>query len=128
VTQAYSTESGARWLIVEDESLVAMLIEETLIELGFETIGPVNRVANAIELVVAERLTGAILDVNLGGEPVYPLADALRSRGVPFVFLTGYGEAGIHSEFAQYPVLQKPFSIDQMQAVLKRLASIAPTP
>lgn len=123
MTQQSSTDTRARWLIVEDESLVAMLIEEALTELGLETIGPANRVAKAIKLVETEKPTGAILDVNLEGEAVYPVADALRCRGVPFVFLTGYGEAGIRSEYKQHPVLQKPFSIEQMQAVLKRLAS-----
>ncbi len=123
MTQTPSTEPRARWLIVEDEGLVAMLIEEALTELGISTIGPANGVAAAIQLVESEAPDGAILDVNLRGEHVYPVADVLKLRGIPFVFLTGYGQAGLRPEYKSHPVVQKPFSIEQMQAIIRKLQS-----
>lgn len=126
MTQTVFTDSRNGWLIVEDESLVALLIEEAITEIGLPTLGPVNRVAKAIQLIGTRPPDGALLDVNLAGEPVYPVADALIAKGIPFVFLTGYGEAGIRADYKGYPVLQKPFSIEQVQSVLKQLQPQGP--
>ena len=95
-------------LVVEDEALVAMMIADTLEDIGWRVIGPAATVAQALELMGAEEPEAAVLDVNLGGETVYPVAEALQERGVPYLFLTGYGAAGVEPGFAAARVLQKP--------------------
>ena len=100
---------GMRLLVVEDETLVAMLLEDMLSDLGCEIVGPVGTVTAALELAEREQLDGAILDVNLAGSPIYPVADVLRHRGVPFLFTTGYGAGGVEEKYAGAHTLQKPF-------------------
>ena len=107
---------GLRVLVVEDEALVAMLVEDMLGDLGCRVLGPAGSVRQALELLDRETPQAAILDVNLGGESVYPVADVLKAAGVPFVLATGYGEAGVAHAYRQAPVLQKPFE----QAELER--------
>lgn len=124
--QLASTRKRVRWLIVEDEFLVAVLIEEALSELGLSPIGPANKVAKALQLIDSEAPDAAFLDVNLGGQEVYPVADELTARGIPFIFLTGYGASGLRPEYRKYPVMQKPFSIEQIQAMIKKLADPPP--
>lgn len=102
--------SGLRVLLVEDEAMVAMMLEDMLGDLGCEIVGPAASVARALELAGDAALDGAILDVNVGGEAIYPVAEALTARGVPFVFTTGYGATDIDARFAGAPALQKPFS------------------
>jgi PAS domain S-box-containing protein len=107
--------AGNRLLLVEDEVLTGMMMSEMLTELGFDVIGPFGRVADAMEAVGREDFHAAVLDVNLDGEMVYPVADAVVARGVPFVFVTGYGAEGIERRFSQIPVLQKPIERQMLQ-------------
>ena len=100
--------SGNRVMIVEDEALVAMVVAESLTELGYLVIGPYSRASAAMAAIKDDDIDAAILDVNLGGELVYPLADALVTRAVPFIFVTGYGAESIDRRFANVPILQKP--------------------
>jgi CheY-like chemotaxis protein len=109
---------GRRVLLVEDETMVAMMIEDLLADLGCELIGTASRVAEALRLVETLVLDIAVLDVNVGGETVFPVADALAARNVPFVFSTGYGVAGIEAGHLQRPVLQKPYGRDRLAAAL----------
>jgi two-component sensor histidine kinase/CheY-like chemotaxis protein len=109
--------AGNRLLLVEDEALTGMMMSEMLTELGFDVIGPFGRVADAIEAVGREDFHAAVLDVNLDGEMVYPVADAVAARGLPFVFITGYGSEGIDGRFAQVPVLQKPIERQMLQGL-----------
>jgi two-component sensor histidine kinase/DNA-binding response OmpR family regulator len=102
--------SGNRILVVEDESLVAMMMEHTLVESGFRVVGPIHRLADAVVAATEREVDAALLDVNLGGELVYPLADLLAGRGVPFAFLTGYAAEAIHPRFNGVPILQKPLA------------------
>jgi PAS domain S-box-containing protein len=97
-----------RILLVEDEALVAMMMVEALDELGVEVVGPFRTVPQALAAARSERLDGAILDVNVAGQQVYPVADILTERAVPFVFLTGYSVGGIERRYAHVPVLEKP--------------------
>jgi CheY-like chemotaxis protein len=101
--------AGLRVLVVEDEAMVAMLIEDALLELGCLVVGPVAGVAAALQLLETEPVDAAVLDVNLGGEKVFPVADRLASGGVPFLFSTGYGAVGIQERHLHRPVLQKPY-------------------
>lgn len=107
--------AGIRVLLVEDEGTVAMLIEEMLEELGCTVVASVPRLAQAREKAHTLEVDLAILDVNLAGERVFPVADILRARSIPFLFSTGYGASGLPADFAQCPVLHKPFSENELQ-------------
>jgi len=102
--------NGLRILVVEDEAAISLLLEDMLLDFGCEVIGPAARLSAALEAVAREKIDLAILDVNVAGEPIYPVAEALAERSVPFVFSTGYGSAGIRDAFRDRPVLQKPFA------------------
>jgi PAS domain S-box-containing protein len=108
---------GNRLLLVEDEALTGMMMSDMLTELGFDVIGPFGRVADAMAALKREDFHAAVLDVNLDGEAVYPVADAVVERGLPFVFVTGYSSEGIDRRFAQVPVLQKPIERQMLQNV-----------
>lgn len=99
-----------RVLVVEDEYFIADDIAQALRKLGAEVIGPASDRAKALALLSStERIDGAVLDVNLRGETVYPVAEALRARGIPFVFATGYDTSAIPSGYADIPRWEKPF-------------------
>ena len=108
---------GNRLLLVEDEALVGMMMKDTLTELGFDVVGPYNTMKAATAAVHSEHFDGAILDVNLAGELVYPLADVMAQRGVPFVFVTGYGADGIDRRYSDVPILQKPIERQKLQSI-----------
>lgn len=113
--------AGLRVLVVEDEMMVSMLIEDMLTDLGCSVVGPASRLDEAIELVKTREIDCAVLDVNLGGQPIFPLADLLRERGRPFAFATGYGDAGLRDVDRGSPVLQKPFREGDLVRVLGEL-------
>ncbi|HYH36711.1 MAG TPA: response regulator [Azospirillum sp.] len=113
---------GLRLLVVEDEAMVAMMLEDMLGDLGCEVVGPAGSVARAQELAQGEPgLAAAILDVNLGGLPIYPVAETLKARGIPFVFITGYGAADLDGRFADAPTVQKPFSMPALRDTLVKV-------
>jgi len=107
---------GTKVFVVEDEAAISMLLEDILLDFGCEVVGPAARLTTALEMAENESFDVAILDVNVAGEPIYPVAEAIAKRGLPLVFSTGYGGAGIREPFRDRPVVQKPFS----QADLKR--------
>ena len=109
--------TGNRVLLVEDEILVAMMMKDILAEFGFSVVGPFSRVAEAMVAAVHEDIDAGIIDVNLGGEFVYPVADVLVARDIPFVFVTGYGVESIESRFAHVPIIKKPVQ----RAVLQKI-------
>jgi CheY-like chemotaxis protein len=113
--------AGRRVLIVEDEALVAMLVEDALLDAGAEVIGPVATVADALEVLKAQIPEAAVLDLNLAGETSTPVADELAKRGVPFVVATGYGADGLPPGHANVPVLAKPYDPADLTAALARL-------
>jgi CheY-like chemotaxis protein len=102
--------NGLRVLVVEDEAAISLLLEDMLLDLGCDVVGPAARLGTALELAQGEALDVAILDVNVAGEPIYPVAAALVERKVPFIFSTGYGSAGIKDLYRDRPVMQKPFA------------------
>jgi CheY-like chemotaxis protein len=112
---------GLRVLVVEDEMMVSMLIEDMLTDLGCTIIGPASRLDEALALARETELDCAVLDVNLGGQPIFPLADLLREKGAPFAFATGYGDAGLREVDKGAPVLQKPFREADLARVLGEL-------
>lgn len=106
---AKGTLAGRRILVVEDEFFLADDMARALAELGAVVVGPVADVEEALGLLGASEVGGAVLDINLRGERVYPLAIALAERKIPFVFATGYDEAVIPPDFASVPRWEKPF-------------------
>ena len=104
------TFAGRRVLVVEDEALVAMLLETILEDMGCMAVGPAATVDEGLRMASNEAVDAALLDVNVAGRQVFPVAQALKDRGVPFVFSTGYGEGGLPDEWRGQPTLQKPFT------------------
>lgn len=109
-----------RILVVEDEPLVAMMLQDMLDDIGFDVIGPAMRVEAALVLINTEPLDAAILDVNLGRERSYPVAERLAAMGIPFAFATGYGAAGVEWREGA-PILCKPFDQQALQVLLRKL-------
>ena len=118
--------SGRRVLVVEDEMLVAWLLQDMLADLGCAVVGPAARVPQALAMLAVEAVDAAVLDVNLNGETSYAVADALMARGVPFVFSTGYAKDRLAEPYRLRPVLQKPFHEGELSAVLETL--LTPNP
>jgi len=117
---------GRRILVVEDEMMIAMLVEDMLAELGCSVVGPAHALDVALALARTETgLDAALLDVNLGGQPVFAVADALREKGVPAIFSTGYGDAGLRDVDRGAPVLQKPFRAHDLARALSEALGVA---
>ncbi|WP_137125139.1 response regulator [Roseomonas sp. HF4] len=110
-----------RILVVEDEALVAMLVEDALLDGGFAMIGPARSVAQAMASLDEETPDAVVLDLNLGGETSIGVADALMTRGIPFVVATGYGAAGLPESHRHVPVLPKPYDPADLIAILEKL-------
>jgi CheY-like chemotaxis protein len=110
-----------RVLIVEDEMLVAMMIEDALTDLGMEVAGTAGTIEEALAAAHAEAFDCAILDVHLHGLDVYPVADALAARGVPFAFATGYGQGALPEKYRNRPSLPKPFTSQDLERILAKL-------
>jgi CheY-like chemotaxis protein len=110
---------GKRVLIVEDELMIRMLLEDMLSELGYTIAAQAARVDEALQAASTAEFDLAILDVNLDGEPISPVADALAARGTPFIFATGYGERGLPEPYRDRPTLKKPFQMDSLERVLQ---------
>jgi len=113
--------SGRRVFVVEDEMIVAWLLEDMLVELGCMVIGPAASVKEAFAMIDAEAIDVAVLDVNLNGEMSYPIADALAARDVPFVFVTGYDKERMLEGYRTFPALQKPFHRAELTFTLSQL-------
>ncbi len=107
--------NGLKILVVEDEAAISLLLEDMLLDFGCEVVGPAGRLAAALDLAATETFDLAILDVNVAGEPIYPVAEALEQRKVPFVFSTGYGSGGIKDVYRNRPVVQKPFAQNDLR-------------
>ena len=105
-----------RILVVEDEAMIAFFIEDCLVGFGHHVVGPASRVGRALSLIKTEEFDLALLDVNVSGEEVYPAAVELRSRGIPFIFLSGYGSRGLREEWKGSPMLEKPFAPEILEA------------
>ena len=117
---------GVKVLVVEDEYLVATLMEDMLASAGCIVAGPIPRLAQALDAASKEACDVAVLDVNLAGERVYPVADILAQRNVPFVFVTGYGV--LPGEYANRPRLCKPFKMVDLIDTLSDIVKSPPAP
>lgn len=114
--------TGARVLVLEDETLVSMMVEDMLLDLGCEVVGPFAKLEQALAFMDDGdgKLDAALLDVNLGGERSFPMAEALAGKGVPFVFTTGYDESGLPEIWRGRPTLRKPFMMGEMADALRK--------
>lgn len=121
----YTMLRGKRILIVEDEALVSMLMEDEFLDAGAEVIGPASSLDEALQLaetaVADGGLSAAVLDINLAGVAVWPVADRLAALGVPFVFSTGYDDNRNPNRYAAAPRLVKPFDLDALVAIIQQL-------
>jgi CheY-like chemotaxis protein len=111
--------AGGDVMVVEDEALVAMMMGDIVEQLGFSVFGPFNDLSTALQAAGTKDFTAAVLDINLAGEVVYPLADILSQRGVPFIFVTGYNSEHIDERFSNIPVLQKPVQIADLKGAFR---------
>jgi CheY-like chemotaxis protein len=110
---------GRRVLIAEDDAMISMMIEDMLTDLGCLVVGPAHTLEAAMGLAATgSAIDVALLDVNLAGKSVFPVADVLRARGVPMVFCTGYGDAGLRPDDRATPMLLKPYREEQLLAAL----------
>jgi CheY-like chemotaxis protein len=115
--------SNRRVLVVEDEMMIAMLIEDMLEEFGCKLLGPATNVPRALELIGKENVDIAVLDLNLDGQDTYAIADALQQKNVPFIFATGYGSTGLRKGYGKWPILQKPFQAKDLETALAEALS-----
>lgn len=104
---------GKRILVVEDEALIAVMVEDMLMDMGSDVVGPAATIEAALALARAEAIDAAILDVNVRGERIDPVADVLMARGVPVLFATGYGEVKLASG-ATATVIDKPYTQEKL--------------
>jgi len=107
-----------RLFVVEDEALVAMMLEDMIEEIGHEVVARAGRLSEAADLAETGSFDAALLDVHVDGQEVYPVADRLKERGIPFAFATGYGEDGLTERYRNHPALSKPYSRSDLERVL----------
>jgi CheY-like chemotaxis protein len=117
--------SGRRLLVVEDELMILIRIEDMLADLGCETVAAATA-SKALTLISEQQFDAAMLDVNLGGEKTFAVADALIACGVPFLFATGYVGDDIRSRYIDRPMLRKPFRPHHLADALARLLASTP--
>jgi DNA-binding NarL/FixJ family response regulator len=108
-----------RVLIVEDEAMISMLIEDMVLDSGCEIVGPAARLDRALTLALQENIDIGLLDINVDGSVVFPVADVLRFRGIPFIFSTGYDFRALPERFNDCPTLSKPFSYENFAETLR---------
>ena len=116
---------GGRVLVCDDNLLMAEVVAEFLRECGLKPIGPVGHLESAMQMARERALDGAILDINLAGRPCFPICAVLSARRIPWVFFTGYPEAGIPVEYRGFPVVAKPFEPSELKELLACMLDLA---
>ena len=102
--------------------MIALLLEEMIAEIDCQVVGPVARLSKALELARKEAIDVALLDINVDGKDVYPVAEVLTARGIPFAFVTGYGREGLRESYRGSPTLAKPFRRQDLQKLLEEIS------
>jgi len=119
-----SSAAAKRILVIEDEAMIRMLLQDMLTDLGHTLAGEAGRLDEALALAQRGEFDVAILDVDLGGQPILPVVEVLIERGLPFVFATGFGTDGVPEYYRETPTLQKPF---QAEALAHAIEAAAPS-
>lgn len=119
-----AARSSRRILIIEDEVLIGVLLEDMLEDLGYAVVGTIARIDEAMTRLAVADFEAAVLDLNLNGQSSLPVADDLIARGVPIVFVTGYGQHGLPEQYRHVPVLKKPFRQEDLE---QHLAAMFPS-
>jgi CheY-like chemotaxis protein len=109
---------GSSVFLVEDEVMIRMMVADMLEELGYSVAAEAGEINEAIRLAQSTEFDFAILDVNVNGKVISPVADLIRARNLPFIFATGYGSSGLPEEYRDRPALQKPFQIETLARVI----------
>jgi CheY-like chemotaxis protein len=112
-------------LVVEDDSLICMLIEDYLADLGCNVVATAAKLEDGLKKAKSMAIDVAVLDINLQGQLSYPIAQALQGRAIPFLFATGYGKSGVPQSLESVPVLSKPFGIEALRDALVRATASA---
>jgi DNA-binding response OmpR family regulator len=110
--------TGRNILLVEDEPLLAAMLQDLLHDTGY-VVTHVDSLELALESITRERFDAAVLDINLGNDEVYPVAERLRAMAVPFFFASARGASGLSHAFRHHPIVPKPYRIDQIEAMLE---------
>jgi CheY-like chemotaxis protein len=121
VTTIANALEGRKILVVEDSPVVAPFTADVLGELGYEVVGPAPNMAAARDLVDGEEFDAAVMDIHIRGERVFSLCEVLSAKGIPFVLTSGYADWQIPDRWQNAPRLQKPYTMDQVQAALATL-------
>jgi len=111
------------FFLVEDEALIRMMLTDMIEELGHRVVAEAGTVDKAMMLAGSSAFDVAILDINLDGINIAPVADIISMRKIPFLFASGYGSDGIPPAFSARPVLRKPFQIEELERIIKTLLS-----
>ncbi len=114
-------QEGRRILVVEDDRLNAKLLADMLELAGWQVVGPVGRLSEAMDIAASDDFAAAVLDINLDGEEVFPVAEVLNERRIPFVFLTGNDAKAAKRPFREQPLLRKPFKLAELIDAVARL-------
>jgi two-component sensor histidine kinase/DNA-binding response OmpR family regulator len=125
VTSGLKIAGRPRVLLVEDEALVGMMIQESLGDFGYQVVGPICTASEATARAKEGQFEAAVLDINLGDGAVYPIADILAARGVPFVFVTGYDANSVEARFRNIPILQKPIEREMLKKIFVVAAKVS---
>jgi CheY-like chemotaxis protein len=118
--------SGRSVFLVEDEVMIRMMVADMLEELGYNIAAEAGDINEAIKLAQSVEFDLAILDVNVNGKVISPVADLLAARNRPFIFATGYGSSGLPAEYRDRPALQKPFQIDTLARMIDHALNSTP--
>jgi CheY-like chemotaxis protein len=116
-------KTKGRILLVEDEAMISMLIEDILQDLEYEVVGPASRLDQALTLALQAEIDIGLLDINVDGKVIYPVADVLEFRRIPFIFSTGYSAGALPARFRGRPTLSKPFSVQDLADTLATIRS-----
>jgi CheY-like chemotaxis protein len=114
-------KAKGRILVVEDEAMISLLIEDMLEELGYDIVGPASRLDHALNHALQADIDVGLLDINVKGQVVFPVADVLEFRGIPFIFATGYGDSALPERFRGRPTLSKPFALEALGKALNAI-------
>jgi CheY-like chemotaxis protein len=110
---------GGSVFLVEDEVMIRMMVADMLEELGYSVAAEAGEINEAIRLAKSAQFDLAILDVNVNGKVISPVAELIDSRNIPFVFATGYGSSGLPEEYRDRPALQKPFQVETLGRIIE---------